>query len=46
MDILDDDGNNAYDFVDHFEYQYNVALPGSKVDAPIKFLHLVGYKTT
>ena len=46
MDVLDDDEDEGYDFVDHYEYQYINRQPMREIDSTPTQLALHGSKTT
>ncbi|XP_041365653.1 mucin-17-like [Gigantopelta aegis] len=45
IDVLDDDDDQKYDFVDHYEYQYGTKDLRRDIDAPVKDLTLSGSRT-
>ncbi|XP_067654361.1 fibropellin-1-like [Haliotis asinina] len=46
LDVVDDDDGNTYDFVDHYEYQYETTSLGKEDDAPVKDLLLTGTRSS
>ena len=45
VDVLDDDDDDGYDFVDHYEYQYTTRQLTRELDAPVKTLQLLGSRS-
>lgn len=45
IDVQDEDSENEFDFVDHYEYQHNTQDLRRKIDAPVETLVLTGTRT-
>ena len=45
IDVIDEDDDDEYDFVDHFEYQYSTRDLRREIDTAPKSLILSGSRT-